>query len=138
MSPDHDRFLLTHHRKLDRWLQLGGHADGEPEVHRVALREATEESGMYGFELLHGPSPLMPLDLDVHRIPPHGDDPEHLHYDVRFLLRARFGEEPRGAGDEAHDVRWFSIDELEVVAPEASILRMGHKARAVLGRRGVV
>jgi len=71
LSPDRDRFLLTHHRKLQRWLQLGGHADGEGDVAAVALREAREESGIgrfafLGAEAAGGPQPI---DLDVHAIP---------------------------------------------------------------------
>jgi len=68
--------LLTHHRKLDRWLQLGGHADGEADVLAVALREAREESG------LEAVTPLLdtPYDVDVHPIPARGDEPRHLHY----------------------------------------------------------
>ena len=46
VSADGERVLLTHHRKLNAWLQLGGHADGDMDLARVALREAEEESGL--------------------------------------------------------------------------------------------
>ena len=52
VSHDHQRVLFTHHRKLDRWLQLGGHADGDTDVLEVALKEAREESGMNDFDVL--------------------------------------------------------------------------------------
>ena len=67
VSADHDRALLTHHRKLERWLQLGGHSDGDPDVVAVALREAEEESGMTGFEVLSRDADgrPVPVDLDV-------------------------------------------------------------------------
>ena len=73
VSHDHSEFLLTHHRKLARWLQLGGHVDGDPNVHEAALREAREESGMQGFEFLGRD----PLELDVHRLPAPGAEPAH-------------------------------------------------------------
>ena len=71
---DRRRCLLTHHRKLDRWLQLGGHADGQWQVDEVALREAREESGMTGFDFVPIDGTLMPLDVDVHQIPARYDD----------------------------------------------------------------
>jgi len=132
VSPDHSRFLLTHHRKLDRWLQLGGHVDGEAKVHRAALREAQEESGMERFQFLQETdgSPI-PLDLDIHTIPARADEPEHEHHDIRFLLRAEEGQ-PLIISDESNDLRWFSLQELEQVAGDESVARLGRKARALL------
>lgn len=93
-SPARDRVLLTHHRKLGRWLQLGGHADGDPEVARVALREAREESGMHDFDAVV-PHPGCPLvDVDVHRIPARPGEPAHEHHDLRFVFVARPGQLP--------------------------------------------
>jgi len=83
VSPRGTQVLLTHHRKLDRWLQLGGHADGDADLGAVALREAGEESGLQGLVL----EPAI-YDLDRHWIPPRGADPGHWHYDVRFVVRA--------------------------------------------------
>lgn len=83
VSPAGTEVLLTHHRKLDRWLQLGGHADGDADLGRVALREAAEESGLEGLVL----EPAI-FDLDRHWIPPRTPDPGHWHYDVRFVVRA--------------------------------------------------
>lgn len=80
------RVLLTHHRKLNRWLQLGGHADGDIDLVRVALTEAQEESGLS--DLFIAPQIF---DLDVHEIPARGEDPAHLHWDVRFVVRAMGG-----------------------------------------------
>lgn len=123
---DDRRVLLTHHRKLDRWLQLGGHADGDPDVRAVAFQEAREESGIPDFEL------VMPeiFDLDIHPIPARKNEPSHLHYDVRYLLR------PTGSTDyivsaESHDLRWVPVDEVSRLTVEPSMVRMVAKHRAM-------
>jgi len=103
VSADGGRVLLTHHRKLDRWLQLGGHADGDTDLARVALREAEEESGLADLAV----EPQV-FDLDRHRIPARGDEPEHWHYDVRFVVRAR-GSEAFAVGEESHALAWVEI-----------------------------
>jgi 8-oxo-dGTP pyrophosphatase MutT (NUDIX family) len=104
VSADRRHVLLTHHRKLGRWLQLGGHADGDPDVARVALREAGEESGIAGLVL----GDAEPLDLDAHEIPARPGEPAHVHYDVRYLVVA-----PPGAvvtvSDESLALRWFAL-----------------------------
>ena len=100
------RVLLTHHRKLNRWRQLGGHADGDPDLMRVALREAKEESGLSGLAVEPGI-----FDLDCHAIPARGGDPEHWHYDVRFVVRTT-GSEEFVVGDESHDLAWRDIAEI--------------------------
>jgi 8-oxo-dGTP pyrophosphatase MutT (NUDIX family) len=128
LSPDRGRFLLTHHRKLGRWLQLGGHADGEPRPHRVALREAQEESGLRVLRFLVPE----PIDFDIHAIPARGSEPEHLHYDVRFVLIAAPGQE-LAVSDESHELRWFPMRELEAHCSEESVLRIGRKVRALPG-----
>jgi 8-oxo-dGTP pyrophosphatase MutT (NUDIX family) len=127
------RSLLTHHRKLGRWLQLGGHVDGEPHVERAALREAQEESGMARFELVRWTDALVPLDLDVHAIPARGAEPEHLHWDVRFWLRAEPGQDLQISA-ESNDLRWFAPDDLLAATREESVLRLARKAAAL--RRG--
>ena len=134
VSPDGERALLTHHRKLGRWLQLGGHVDGEADVERAALREAEEESGMTGFTLVEWTTAgLVPLDLDVHPIPARRDEPEHLHWDVRFLLRAPAGQ-ALVVSHESNDLRWFTNDELRAVTAEDSVLRLARKAATILAR----
>ncbi|MFO0983648.1 MAG: NUDIX hydrolase [Planctomycetota bacterium] len=135
VSSDRREFLLGHHRKLGRWLQLGGHADGEHLVEQVALREAREESGMHTFELFIGGGALVPLDVDVHLIPPHGGEPEHFHHDLRFLLIAAPGQAIQVSA-ESLALRWFEMNALEQVAREPSLLRMGRKARAMLSLPG--
>lgn len=129
VSPDGRRHLLTRHRKLKRWLQPGGHADGDPQAARVARREAEEESGIQEFTFVQGMDTA--LDLDVHVIPARGDEPEHEHHDIRFLLVA--GSDRLAISDESDDLRWFTDDTLCEVTQEESVLRMLRKARAVLG-----
>ncbi|MBM3973392.1 MAG: NUDIX hydrolase [Planctomycetes bacterium] len=125
------RALLTHHRKLGRWLQLGGHVDGEEHVERAALREAQEESGMQRFVLRRWTDTLVPLDLDVHVIPARGSEPEHLHWDVRFWLQAEPGQELL-ISEESNDLRWFTPDELRAATQEESVLRLLRKTLALL------
>ena len=132
LSPDSRQFLLTHHRKLGRWLQLGGHCDGETEPHVAAMREAFEESGLHEFGVCATDGELVPLDLDIHEIPPFGDEPAHLHYDVRFQLIAHDVSGLR-VSDESHALHWFPMAELERYCSDASMVRMGYKARAILG-----
>jgi len=122
VSGDGERVLLTHHRKLERWLQLGGHADGDPAPERTALREAEEESGLTGLTLLPGI-----FDLDRHLIPARGVDPAHWHYDVRYVIRAGANEE-FVVSDESHALAWRRIDTMpEDASLDASIRRMARR-----------
>lgn len=123
MSPDGSRVLLTYHRKLARWLQLGGHADGDPDIVAVAGREAREESGLSGLRLV---TPDI-FDLDVHVIPARPGEPEHLHYDIRFAFLADSVRVTVSA--ESRDLRWVALDEIESKSTERSLLRMREKWR---------
>ena len=122
VSADCTRVLLLHHRKLDRWLQPGGHADGDTDLARVALREAEEETGLGGLMLEPGI-----YDLDRHRIPARGADPEHWHYDVRFVVRA-LGGERFTVSDESHALAWRAVTEVaEDESADPSVRRMARK-----------
>lgn len=131
LSPDGKRFLLTHHRKLNRWLQLGGHADGDGDVAAVALREAREESGLQDLRFAYAADAPVPIDLDVHPIPARAGEPAHDHHDVRFVLVAAPGQ-TIFASDESTALEWFEMDALEAIADDDSVLRLGRKVRRLL------
>jgi 8-oxo-dGTP pyrophosphatase MutT (NUDIX family) len=123
--------LLLHHRKLDRWLQPGGHADpGEATGEGVALREALEETGLAGLTL-HPRAPR-PLDVDVHDIPARGAEPAHEHLDLRYLVVAPEGARPSPALAEMRDLRFFGWEETHDLGLDAGLRRALGKARAIL------
>jgi 8-oxo-dGTP pyrophosphatase MutT (NUDIX family) len=122
VSVDGKRVLLTHHRKLNRWLQLGGHADGDTNLARVALRETEEESGLCGLVVEDDI-----FDLDRHEIPARGDEPAHWHYDVRYVVRATASED-FVVGNESHALAWRDISTLAAdESADASLRRMARK-----------
>ena len=133
VSGDGSRALLHHHRGLDRWLQFGGHCDGDEDIVRVAEREALEESGIEGLIV----ASRKPFDLDIHEIPANAKrgEPAHFHYDVRFMLIA-----PENAtfriSDESHELRWFTPMEMLELPIDDGMRRLVEKWRAILRRRG--
>lgn len=125
VSRDRSRILLTHHRKLDFWLQLGGHCDGDPDVRAAALREAHEESGLAELKVLDESL----FDVDVHRIPARREEPSHFHYDARFLIEADPAE-PLIVSPESKALAWVKLDDLAAVSTDLSVTRMAAKSRA--------
>jgi 8-oxo-dGTP pyrophosphatase MutT (NUDIX family) len=122
VSADGERVLLTHHRKLGRWLQLGGHADGDTDLANVALREAEEESGLTSL-VVEGDI----FDLDRHLIPARGNEPAHWHYDVRYVVRATASED-FSISEESLDLAWKSIRAIaQDQDADASLQRMARK-----------
>jgi len=129
---DRTHALLTHHAKLDKWLQMGGHCDGDSDVLRVARREVEEESG------LSNTAPLLDgavFDVDAHEIPARGDTPAHVHHDIRFLFEADRGLRLR-ISDESHDLRWVAFGEIPRLNTDESVLRMLRKCRYQVFRPG--
>ena len=122
LNPAGDKALLTLHHNLQRWMQTGGHADGDPDTLRVALKEAEEESGITGIVPISGEI----FDIDIHLIParPAKSEPAHYHYDVRYLLRAP--HEQYAISQESDDLAWWSAEDFATRAAEldASVLRM--------------
>ncbi len=129
VDPSRTFTLLTHHRKLDKWLQLGGHADGDPDVLRVALREAREESGVEAIE------PIVEdiFDIDIHEIPARKTAAAHLHYDIRFLLEAD-RQTPLAITPESRALAWVELDGVAELNPERSVARMVAKTRSRFSR----
>jgi 8-oxo-dGTP pyrophosphatase MutT (NUDIX family) len=122
---DHTRkfALLTHHAKLNKWLQPGGHADGDENIFNVALREAEEETGLKNFKSLSQTF----SDIDIHTIPARKDFPQHLHFDIRFVFQAD-KKEALVITQESHDLAWISIDNLTALTKNnPSIERMAEK-----------
>jgi 8-oxo-dGTP pyrophosphatase MutT (NUDIX family) len=101
------RVLLHHHRRLDAWLQMGGHDEGESDPRATALREGAEESGLPDLVLL---SPAI-LDVDVHAIPAGKGEPPHLHHDVRYALATLSPDAIQRDDAESLALRWFTLEE---------------------------
>lgn len=123
-NPGRTKVLLHHHVKLNKWLQAGGHADGDENVLAVALRELEEETGIKNVKRLSSGI----FDLDIHPIPTRKDFPEHLHFDVRFCFEVDEGD-PLAISNESFDVKWISLDALKAFSPGESLLRMAEKSR---------
>ncbi len=120
-----DLTLLTHHAKLDRWLQPGGHADGDENVLRVAMREAKEETGLSNLVLRQSGI----FDIDIHTIPGRREFPEHLHYDIRFLMTGDESDQLT-ITEESHQLAWMPLAKLLAVTQENdSMMRMIKKVQ---------
>lgn len=123
-DPTHSMVLLNHHRKLGAWFQLGGHADGNTDLLKVASKEAWEESGLMS---------LLPLqkeifDVDIHEIPAHGEHPNHTHYDVRYFFIANRSEHIL-TSMESFALRWVALDDVKNFNDSESIMRMVAKTK---------
>jgi 8-oxo-dGTP pyrophosphatase MutT (NUDIX family) len=116
--------LLTHHRKLDLWVQLGGHVEEDADMLAAAWREAREESGLTEVRCLSEEI----FDVDVHAIPARPGEPEHFHYDIRFLFQAD-RRAPLVVSSESKELAWLSLPEIETLTQEESVLRMVRKTR---------
>lgn len=126
LDASRQRTLLTHHRKLDKWLQLGGHADGDSDLLAVALREAEEESGLKRFRVVDADI----FDLDRHLIPARKDEPEHWHFDLRFMIEADPAELLL-ITNESKDLAWVDVDQVTSLNSEESMARMVRKTLTV-------
>jgi len=122
LNKDHTHALLLHHKKLDRWFQLGGHCDGDSDVLAVAIKEAQEESGILGIAAI---SPAI-FDIDVHMIPANAKEKEHYHYDIRFLLEVK-SDETVTQNSESNELRWIDKNINLLPTNERSVTRMFKK-----------
>lgn len=124
VNQDRSKVLLVKHGSLKKWLQPGGHADGDENVFRVAMREANEETGLTN--IAHLGEGL--FDIDIHQIPERKDlsFPGHDHYDVRFLFQANESDKLL-ISDESTDLKWVKLNELEQFNDEISVIRLRTK-----------
>ncbi|MDY7103431.1 MAG: NUDIX hydrolase [Actinomycetota bacterium] len=127
VAPDRRRVAVLHHRKLGRWLQPGGHADGQGNLAAAALREGTEETGIDGLAVV-----VPAVDIDIHRVAPPGEEP-HLHLDVRFVLLAPAGAELVG-NHESTALRWIEPDALDDIDADRGLRRLVTAGSAVVAR----
>jgi 8-oxo-dGTP pyrophosphatase MutT (NUDIX family) len=125
------RLLLLFHTKLQRWLQPGGHADGDGDLARVALREATEETGI---DSLRVQQPA--IDLDIHTVDPPQED-AHLHLDVRFLVAAAPGSIVRG-NHESEAQRWVHETDMEALGCDVGLLRLARTGLSQARAQGLI
>ncbi len=121
------RVLLIHHTKLDRWLQPGGHADGEGALALVARTEAEEETGLRDLRVV-----WPAVDVDVHEIPQLGDTPPHRHLDLRFAVVAPADAVISADPTETKGARWFLPDEVAAVDPEGELTHLVRRALSVV------
>lgn len=124
LNETNDSVLLLHHAKLNKWLQPGGHADGDENLAGVALKEAEEETGLKSVRLSSDDI----YDIDIHKIPARKQDPEHFHFDVRFLLKADINE-PLIQNEESNALKWIPLENIREFTEEHSVLRMLYKMK---------
>ncbi len=122
LNKDQTKALLMHHTKLNKWFQLGGHCDGNPNVLEVAIKEAQEESGIINIQ----PVSHEIFDIDIHLIPENKKEEAHDHYDVRFLLKVISDEEVI-QNRESKELRWISQSESDLPTDNPSVVRMFNK-----------
>lgn len=121
---DHEaRILLHHHRRLNRWLQMGGHVEGDESPHLAALREGAEESGLRDLALIGEGI----FDLDIHGIPAGKGEPDHEHFDVRFLARTSAPETIAIDRAESNELAWVTLGRAAELMPGAESLRVLRK-----------
>jgi len=125
VDQDRSHALLTHHARLDIWVQPGGHVENDPDMLNAAWREAREESGLNNVRPIYDHI----FDVDVHQIPENPKDPAHLHFDIRFLFEADRDAELTVTA-ESKSLRWIALDKITEITQEESVLRMVRKTIA--------
>ena len=128
VNPDRSKVLMMHHKKLNSWFQPGGHADGDSDIIRVALKETAEETGIDESNIKLVSSEI--FDVDIHTIPFNGHDPEHQHIDIRFLIEID-DQLPVPGNDESHEVLWVELQNVSRYNRNRSTYRMLEKTRAM-------
>ncbi len=118
------KMLLHFHKRLNRWLQVGGHADYETDFSRVALREAQEETGLPDLAFYPSDNPIVPIDYDAHTFPQRKDIPEHFHLDFRYVLTTHKPDDVSPEDGESVEFKWLTFEEaLSLISDEDHGLR---------------
>ncbi len=128
MDSGSKRILLIKHRKLKRWLQAGGHGEGETNPADIALRETSEETNLADLHFFPPNTSPLPLDIDVHTIPANQDIPAHEHLDFRYLIVTTSPNSLSGNTLETLDARWFTYAETLALEMDAQLKRLIKKA----------
>lgn len=126
LNSDKSKFMLMHHKKLNKWLQPGGHADNEEDLLKVAINEAAEESGIPNIEAIS----KQIFDIDIHEIPKYKSTPAHYHYDFRFVLKT-IDNDNLVQNEESNDLKWFDLSHPPQNL-EWSVLRLIEKYNKIL------
>ena len=126
VSPQRTHVLMMHHRKLDLWLQPGGHADGDADILRVVLKETAEESGVDLNNVKLVSEAI--FDVDIHTVHASEHDPRHEHFDIRFLVEID-DQLPLPGNDESHQIGWIPLGQVARFNNARSIYRMVQKTR---------
>ncbi len=129
VDPSTRHVLLLFHAKVQRWLQSGGHADGDGNLAHVALREAQEETAIDGLSVV---TPAIDLDIHVFRSAA-GAEPDHLHLDVRHLVLAPAGALGR-SNHESEGMAWVSLEDLGRYDVDPGTIRMATMGLRLLDR----
>lgn len=133
VDPATARLLLHHHRRLGRWLQLGGHVEHDELPHQTALREGSEESGLADLELMSDSI----FDVDVHRIPAGKGEPDHDHFDVRYVARTSVPESITIDRGESNELAWMQLDRADALMAAPESTRVVRKIERMLRERSL-
>jgi 8-oxo-dGTP pyrophosphatase MutT (NUDIX family) len=125
-----DQILMNHHASLDKWLNFGGHADGDEDILSVAIRETMEESGITAFKPISSDI----IDIDIHTIPanPKKNEPEHQHFDIRYVMQMTDEQIPV-LSSESKDLQWMTVDQAKkIIGTNDSLHRLIGKLKNLL------
>ncbi len=127
VNEERTKVLLIHHKKLNKWLQIGGHIENtDQSIEETVLREVREESGINNLKLLSPPSNLI-YDIDIHTIPQKNQVAEHSHFDIRLIIEANENEKLIPQNEEVLAIKWYSIHEVKNLAESTTSINQSMK-----------